>query len=176
MRQGPLDGLLTAPSMLNWLKAQTARRTAGAQSPSGAADDSYQEAMAACPPQASPHLMSAIRDLASTLGPELSRGPLRRHRGRVIVILARQLADANQRLGSSHWTGADGHNVGRDVFQAYGIALGVVRRARSLEDLIETLIAASATYRAGPGDPDGYGSATLGEIERDLKALSDQIA
>ena len=162
--------------MLNWLKAQTARRTAGQKRSRTAADESFEEAMAACPPQASPHLTSAIRDIASTLGPELSRGPLRRHRGRIIVILARQLADANQRLGSSHWTGADGHNVGRDVFQAYGIALGVARRARSLDDLIETLIAASATYRSSPGDPDGYGSATLGEIERDLKALSDQIA
>ena len=132
--------------------------------------------MAACPPQASAQLMSAIRSTASALGPEPWHGPLRRHRGRIIVILARQLADANQRLGSSYWTGADGHNVGRDVFKAYGIALGVARRSRSLEELRETLIAASATYRGGPGDPDGYGSATLGEIERDLKALSNQVA
>jgi len=132
--------------------------------------------MAACPPQAAAQLMSAIRSTASALGSEPWHGPLRQHRGRIIVILARQLADADQRLGSSHWTGADGHNVGRDVFQAYGIALGVARRARSLEELIETLIAASATYRGGPGDPDGYGSATLGEIERDLKALSAQVA
>lgn len=128
--------------------------------------------MAACPPQASPRLISAIRDTASVLGAPLSRGALRRHRGRIIVILARQLADANERLSSSHWTGADGHNVGRDVFQAYGIALDVARRARSLEDLIETLIAAATAYRSSPGDPDGYGSATLGEIERDLKALA----
>jgi hypothetical protein len=91
----------------------------------------------------------------SALGSEPWHGPLRRHRGRIIVILARQLADANQRLGSSYWTGADGHNVGRVVYQAYGIALGVARRARSLVELTETLIAASATYRGGPGDPDG---------------------
>lgn len=162
--------------MLNWLKAQTARRTAGRQSSRTAADEALAEAIAACPPQASPDLMSAIRSTASALGSEPWQGPLRHHRGRIIVILARQLADANQRLGSSHWTGADGHNVGRDVFQAYGIALGVARRARSLDELMETLIAASATYRSSPGDPDGYGSATLGEIERDLKALSDQIA
>lgn len=132
--------------------------------------------MAACPPQASAQLMSAIRSTTSALGSEPWNGPLRRHRGRIIVILARQLADANQRLGSSYWTGADGHNVGGDVFQAYGIALGVARRARSLDELLGSLIAASATYRGGAGDPDGYGSATLGEIERDLKALSDQIA
>lgn len=162
--------------MLNWLKAQTARRTAGQQSSRTAADEALAEAMAACPPQASPHLLSAIRSTASTLGSEPWQGPLRHHRGRIIVILARQLADANQRLSSSHWTGADGHNVGRDVFQAYGIALGLARRARSLDELMETLIAASATYRSRPGDPDGYGSATLGEIERDLKALSDPIA
>ena len=162
--------------MLNWLKMQSARRTAGEQSPRHAADDPYQEAMAACPPQASPQLISAIRDTASALGTEPWRGSIRRHRGRIIVILARQLADANQRLGSSHWTGSDGHNIGRDVYQAYGIALGVARRARSLEDLMATLTAAAATYRAGPGDPDGYGSATFGEIERDLKALADEIA
>ena len=132
--------------------------------------------MAACPPQASSQLMSAIRSAASALGSEPWHGPLRHHRGRIIVILARQLADANKRLGSSYWTGPDGHNVGLDVFKAYGIALGVARGARSLEELMETLNAASATYRVGPGDPDGYGSATLGEIERDLRALSDQIA
>ena len=173
---GPSDGLLTAPSMLNWLKAQTARRTAGQQSSRTAADESFEEAMAACPPQALAQLMSAIRSTASALGSEPWQGPLRHHRGRIIVILARQLADADQRLGSSYWTGADGHNVGQDVLQAYSIALGVARRAGSLEELIETLIAASATYRGGPDDPDGYGSATLGEIERDLKALSGQIA
>ena len=176
VRNGSSDGLLTVPSMLNWLKVQTARRAAGEQSPGRAMDDPYEEAMAACPPQPSSHLMSAIRNTASALGTEVWRGPIRRHRGRIIVILARQLADANQRLSSSYWTGADGHNVGEDVFQAYGIALGVVRRARSLEELIAALIAASAAYRSRPGDPDGYGSATLGEIERDLKVLSDQIA
>ena len=162
--------------MLNWLKAQTARRTAGQKSSPTTADESFEEAMAACPPQAAAQLMSAIRSTASALGSEPWQGPLRHHRGRIIVILARQLADANQRLSSGHWTGADGHNVGRDVFQAYGIALGVARRAWSLDELMETLIAASATYRSSPGDPDGYGSATLGEIERDLKALSDPIA
>jgi hypothetical protein len=159
--------------MLNWLKAQTARRTAGEQGAHRAADDPYREAVAACPPEASPRLMSAVRDTATALGAPLSRGNLRRHRGRIIVILARQLADANQRLSSSHWTGPDGHNVGRDVFQAYGIALDVARGARSLEDLITTLSRAAAAYRERPGDPDGYGSATFGEIERDLKALAD---
>lgn len=132
--------------------------------------------MAACPPQVSPDLMSAIRSTASALEAETWHGPLRRYRGRIIVILARQLADASQKLGSSYWTGADGHNVGRDVLQAYGIALGVTRSAGSLDELTETLIAASEAYRSSPGDPDGYGSATLGEIERDLKALSDEIA
>jgi hypothetical protein len=105
--------------MLNWLKAQTARRTAGQRSSRTAADESFEEAMAACPPQASSQLMSAIRSAASALGSEPWHGPLRHHRGRIIVILARQLADANKRLGSSYWTGPDGHNVGLDVFKAY---------------------------------------------------------
>ena len=129
--------------------------------------------MAACPPQASSQLMSAIRSAASALGSEPWHGPLRHHRGRIIVILARQLADANKRLGSSYWTGPDGHNVGLDVFKAYGIALAVAGRARSLDELKATMTAAAAAYRERPGDPDGYGSATFGEIERDLKALSD---
>ena len=162
--------------MLNWLKAQTARRTAGQQSSRTAAEESFEEAMAACPPQASSQLMSARRSAASALGSEPWHGTRRHPRGRIIVILARQLADANKRLGSSYWTGPDGHNVGLDVFKAYGIALAVAGRARSLDELKTTMTAAAAAYRERPGDPDGYGSATFGEIERDLKALSDQIA
>jgi hypothetical protein len=52
----------------------------------------------------------------------------------------------------------------------------VVRKApSSLDELKATMTAAAVAYRERPGDPDGYGSATFGEIERDLKALSDQI-
>jgi len=153
--------------MLNWLKARSAQRAIG---------ESYREALAAGPAQASPRLISAIRDTASALGPRLAGGTFRRHRGRIIVILARQLADANERLGSNYWTAGDGHNVGRDVFQAYGVALEVARRARSMDELIETLAVAAAAYRDRPGDPDGYGSATLGEIERDLTLLAAPAA
>ena len=151
--------------MLNWLKAQRARR---------AIREARQEALGACGPRPPRHLMSAITATATDLGPRLSRGELRPLRGQIILILARQLADANERLRSSHWTGSDGHNVGRDVLQAYGLALGVVRGSGSIEDLIDTLASQSTAYRDRVGDPDGYGSATLGEIERDLRHLSAQ--
>ena len=153
--------------MLNWLKFRSARRAMG---------ESCREAVAAGPPRASPRLIAAIRDTVAALEPQLSRGALQRHRGQVIVILARQLADANERLSSNHWTGANGHNVGRDVLQAHGVALTVVRKARSMDELLESLADASADYRGQAGDPDGYGSATLGEIERDLKALTASTA
>lgn len=91
--------------------------------------------------------MSAITETATALGLRLSQGELRPLHGPIILIVARQLADANERLSSSHWTDSDGHNVGRDVLQAY--------RDRS-------------------GEPDGCGSAALGEIERDLRHLPAQ--
>ncbi len=153
--------------MLNWLKAQRARR---------AIREARQEALGACGPRPPRHLMSAITATATDLGPRLSRGELRPLRGQIILILARQLADANERLRSSHWTGSDGHNVGKDVLQAWALAAGVVSRSGSgsIEDLIETLASQSTAYRSRFGDPDGYGSATLGEIERDLQHLSAQ--
>lgn len=151
--------------MLNWLKARRARR---------AILEARQEAIQACAKRPPRRLMSAITETASALGLRLSQGELRPLRGRIILILARQLADANERLGSSHWTGSDGHNVGRDVLQAYGVALGAVRGSGSIEALVEALASQSRAYRDRAGDPDGYGSATLGEIERDLRHLSAQ--
>lgn len=151
--------------MLNWLKARHARR---------AILEARQEAIQASAKRPPRRLMSAITETASALGLRLSQGELRPLRGRIILILARQLADANERLGSSHWTGSDGHNVGRDVLQAYGVALGAVRGSGSIEALVETLASQSTAYRDRAGDPDGYGSATLGEIERDLRHLSAQ--
>lgn len=136
--------------------------------------EARQEAIQACAKRPPRRLMSAITETASALGLRLSQGELRPLRGRIILILARQLADANERLGSSHWTGSDGHNVGRDVLQAYGVALGAVRGSGSIEALVETLASQSTAYRDRAGDPDGYGSATLGEIERDLRHLSAQ--
>jgi hypothetical protein len=121
-------------------------------------------------------LVSAITQTATQLGPLLSHGGLRRHRGAIILILARQSADAGERLSSSYFNGPDGHNVGQDVFQAYSLAAGTVRVTAAapranLEDLLEAIVKQSAAYRARPGDPDGFGSATLGEIERDLRSL-----
>lgn len=149
--------------MLNWLKAQRARR---------AIRESRREACEASPRRPSHRLMSAIKETASALGPRLSQGRLRRFRGPIILALARQLADANERLSSSYWTGPDGHNVGRDVLQAYAVAIAVVRGAGSMEDLMETLTVQVTAYRGREGDPDGFGSATLGEIERDLRRLA----
>jgi len=153
--------------MFNWLKTQRLRR---------AIQESRREACEASPKRPSQPMMSAMKETSSALGLSLSGGPLRRLRGRIILILARQLADANERLNSSYWTGPDGHNVGQDALQAYGVALEVVRKAGSLPDLIESLTVQSAAYRGRAGDPDGYGSATLGEIERDLRNLAAQMA
>lgn len=161
--------------MLNWLNTMRVRRAVRASS---------LEAIEASATPPSQQLSSAIEQTASALGLRLSPGRLRPLRGRIILILARQLADANKRLGSSHWTGSDGHNVGQDVLQAYRIALGVVRGTGrdgtrppgSVDELIEALVRASADYRNRAGDPDGYGSATLGEIERDFRQLSAQAA
>lgn len=159
--------------MLNWLRDLRTRRAVQA---------ARREALRVCGGRPSRQIKSAIQKTSAAVGPSLTSDGLRRHRGRVVFILARQLADANERLGKSYWTGPDGHNVGRDVLQAYGVALGVCRGSgsdggrppASIAELIERLTEQSAIYRSSALDPDGYGSGTLGEIERDLLHLQAQ--
>lgn len=156
--------------MLNWLKTQRARRSL---------HEAQREAIEASTKPPASRLKSAIKDTASVLGAPLAKGTLRRLRGPIILILARQLADANERLGSSYWSGPDGHNVGRDVLRAYAIAVEAVRGTASdtagpsgsLEAVVDSIAQHAEDYRSRAGDPDGYGSATLGEIERDLRQL-----
>jgi hypothetical protein len=127
----------------------------------------------------SPRLAAAVEEVARVLT-EARLGPaLVGRRPQLILAFARQSADAAMRLSSSHWASDGGHNVGRDVFQAYGAALGaflgvVDRRPRGRTPLLDAVLAIEGlipVWRAAPGDPDGYGVATLHEIRRDLAAL-----
>lgn len=134
-------------------------------------------ALLGAPP--SPGLASAVGEIEKVLTRERVGPGLAILRPRLILIFARQSADARLRLSSSHWTSDGGHNVGRDVLQAYGAALGAFlavldRRPRSRTPLLDAAVAIEALttdWRTAPGDPDGYGIATLHEIRRDIADL-----
>ncbi len=126
-----------------------------------------------------PALRSAIVETAAGLTPRALGSRFAPYREELILILARQLADANRRLSSGHWSSGGGRNVGMDVLQAQGAALAAVkalaaRRPRPrdpLGALLKALDELIAARRAAPGDDDGYGIATLGEIRRDVERL-----
>ena len=122
----------------------------------------------------------------SALKPEALGPGLRSSYPALVLVLARQLADANARLASSHWSSGGGRNVGMDVLEARGRALGVLvavgaRRPaprRPLSEIAEALEGLIAAQRNGAGDADGYGLGTLREIQRDiaLLALAESVA
>ncbi len=127
----------------------------------------------------SPGLASAVGEIEKVLTHERVGPGLAILRPRLILIFARQSADATMRLSSGHWTSDRGHNVGMDVLRAQGLALVAFlavldRRPRSKRPLLEAAVAIEALttdWRAAPGDPDGYGIATLHEIRRDIADL-----
>ena len=124
-------------------------------------------------------LRSAIVATAAALSPGDLGPRFRPYRDELILIFARQLADANMRLSSSHWTSGSGRNVGHDVLRARQGALETLRRVAALKppprDPLGALLGAledlMTAHRQAPGDDDGYGIATLGEIHRDLTRL-----
>lgn len=124
-----------------------------------------------------PGLRAAILETAAGLTPKALGPRFRPYRDELILIFARQLADATMRLSSSHWSSGGGRNVGMDVLQARGRALSAlkalaVQRPRDpLGALLNVLDDLMAAQRAAPGDDDGYGIATLGEIHRDVARL-----
>jgi len=130
----------------------------------------------------SPGLASAVEETARVLPPPLLGPRLRSLHPRLVLVFARQRADANARLASDHWSSGGGRNVGRDVLAAEGRARAVLvdvasRRPpyrRPLTEVLERLDALIEAQRAGPGDEDGYGLATLHEIRRELAAIPEQ--
>jgi hypothetical protein len=126
-----------------------------------------------------PRLAAAVEEVARVLSEQRLGRAFAGHRPRLILIFARQSADAAMRLSSSHWVSDGGHNVGRDILQAYGAALGAFlavldRRPQSKTPLLDAALAREALmtdWRTREDDPDGYGIATLGEIRRDLATL-----
>ena len=134
----------------------------------------------------SPALESAVVDTARVLKPDALGPGLRSSYPALVLVLARQLADANARLASSHWSSGGGRNVGMDVLEARGraqallIAVGARRPVprRPLSEFAEALEGLIAARRNAPGDPDGYGLGTLREIQRDIAqlALAESVA
>jgi len=126
-----------------------------------------------------PGLRAAIIETAAALTPKVLGPRFRPWRDELILIFARQLADANMRLASGHWSSGGGRNVGMDVLQARGRALGALKalaasRPRPRDPLGALLMALDdliAARRAEAGDDDGYGIATLGEIRRDVERV-----
>lgn len=127
----------------------------------------------------SPRLAGSIEQVAEKLTEvRLGKG-LVQLRPQLILIFARQSEDAARRLSDSYWTSDRGHNVGKDVYKAYSAALGAFlivldHRPRSKTPLLHAIAAIEALkapLRIEPADPDGYGLATLGEIQRDLSGL-----
>lgn len=126
-----------------------------------------------------PGLRVAIIETGAALTPKALGPRFRPYREELILIFARQLADATMRLSSSHWASGGGRNVGMDVLQARGAALAALKALAArrppprdpLDSLLKALDDLMAARRAAPGDDDGYGIATLGEIRRDVEQL-----
>lgn len=134
----------------------------------------------------SPALENAVVETARVLKPQtLGRG-LRASYPALVLVFARQLADANTRLASSHWSSGGGRNVGMDVLEARAraqallIAVAARRPAprRPLSEFAEALDGLVAAQRNAAGDSDGYGLGTLREIQRDIAqlALAESVA
>jgi len=129
------------------------------------------------PAPLSPELRAAIVATGAGLTAKVLGPRFRPYRDELVLIFARQLADANRRLSSSHWSSGGGRNVGMDVYFAHGRALAALKalaaqRPRDpLDALLKVLDDLMDAQRAAPGDEDGYGIATLGEIRRDVERL-----
>lgn len=129
----------------------------------------------------SPELIKAVTATADTLTDDLLGPGLRALRPQLVLVFARQSADAARRMSCGHWTSDRGHNVGRDVLQAHDQAINLFRQAlasgtsqgRPLKDTVAALDALIERQRDRPGDEDGYGLATLHEIRKDLARLQD---
>src|SRR5690606_272066 len=123
----------------------------------------------------------AVEETARLLTPSTLGPGLRPLHPQLMLIFARQRADANARLASDHWRSGGGRNVGMDVLAAEGRARAVLldvaaRRPpsrRPLAEVLERRDALIEAQRAGPGDADGYGVATLHEIRRELAELPE---
>lgn len=128
----------------------------------------------------SPALESAVLETARALKPDALGPGLRSSYPALVLVFARQLADANTRLTSSYWSSGGGRNVGMDVLQARAraqallVAVGTRRPAprRPLSEIVEALDGLIAAQRNGAGDVDGYGLGTLREIQRDIAELA----
>jgi len=93
--------------------------------------------------------------------------------------LAEQEALAMAHLGDSYWTDSyTGHNVGKDELAATRVlrAISLDPAAEGHDDpelyarwLLQHLEDAGHRYRSDHSDPDGYGIATIGMIERNLR-------
>lgn len=129
------------------------------------------------PAPLSPELRAAVVETGAGLTAKVLGPRFRPYRDELVLIFARQLADATRRLSSSHWSSGGGRNVGMDVYFAQGRALAALkalaaRRPRDpLNALLKVLDDLMTAQRAAPGDDDGYGIATLGEIRRDVERL-----
>ncbi len=127
----------------------------------------------------SPELLSAIAETAEVLTPRMLGGRLRAYREELVLIFARQSADAAMRLSSSHWSSSGGRNVGHDVLLARSRALEALKQVAgrrpaprdALGAFLQSLDDLMTAHRQAPGDDDGYGIATLGEIHRDVARL-----
>lgn len=128
-----------------------------------------------------PDVLDAL-DAAARALPRSLLGPrLRPLRLELCLIFARQAADASRRLGSSYWSSGGGRNVGHDVRDAHDRALRVLIQSlkqtpkqtpgAGLPEILAAHRNLMDAYRRSAPDPDGYGIATLGEIERDLEGL-----
>lgn len=129
------------------------------------------------PAPLSPDLRTAIIETGASLTTKVLGPRFRAYRDELVLIFARQLADATRRLSSSHWSSGGGRNVGMDVYGAHGRALAALKAlaAQRPQDPLGALLGVlddlMAAQRAAPGDDDGYGIATLGEIRRDVERL-----
>ncbi len=127
----------------------------------------------------SPRLSAAIEETARVLTQRRLGSGLASLRPRLILVFARQSADAAEKMASSYWTSDRGVNVGHDVFRAHQTALNtflkvIDKRPQSRSALLDAVTAIDAlipAWRNAPGDADGYGIGTLHEIRRDLAAL-----
>lgn len=117
---------------------------------------------------------------------------LAEQRPRIEAILTKQLADARRRLSDNYWSSLDDygrrHNVGQDVLIAFADALQELLRVGSVggadasieigqavRNLTEAIRTSGKDLKVLSPDPDGYGSATTGEIVRDLEQLVEEL-
>ena len=127
-----------------------------------------------------PALESAVLETARGLKPDALGPRLRASYPALVLVFARQLADANARLASSYWSSGGGRNVGMDVLEARARAQALLitvaaRRPaprRPLSEFAEALDGMVAAQRNAAGDPDGYGLGTLREIQSDIARLA----